>query len=285
MAIAIPLLVLRRPFEFTQYTGAGTCPTGYSIVNNHLGYTYFADRLASWGYIVVSINANRGITGGNSMRGDVGLIYARARMVLRHLALLSAWNSGDGSQTPPNPEGAELPVTLQGKLNLGRIGLFGHSRGGEGVRDALRLYRDGDPGPFAPDWHSLIPDLNIAGIFEVGPTDVSIFSSTGPPLAPAGPVNAHGVKWNVIIPMCDGDITEAQGIRPFDRMMTATQDSFENASPTQKSIYAVWVPITTSSTPNGRSVNLSDASEAETSGCSRPHRAPRRSRRRQSRLY
>ena len=239
--LGVPLSVDFHIDDNSQYTTAGTCPAGYSVVDSHLGYSYLADRLAGWGYVVVSINTNRGISSGVGMRGDVGLIYARARMVLRHLQLLSAWNSGDSSQTPPNPEGAELPATLSGKLNLEQLALFGHSRGGEGVRAALRLYRDGDPGPLAPDWQSLIPDLGVVGIFEVGPTDFSVFSSaSGPPLAPPGPINASGVKWNVLIPICDGDITDGAGLRPFDRMMVATQDSFEKASPAQKSIYAVW---------------------------------------------
>jgi hypothetical protein len=42
-----------------QYTFTGTCPAGYIPVPSHAGYAYFAERLASLGYIVVSINANR----------------------------------------------------------------------------------------------------------------------------------------------------------------------------------------------------------------------------------
>src|SRR5262249_28238762 len=144
------------------------------------------------------------------------------------------------SQIPPNPEGAGLPEALRGKLNLEQVALIGHSRGGEGVRAALALYRNGDPWPPAPDWRSLIPGLGIAAIFEVGPTDASVHSHTGPPFAPAGPVNASGVKWNVLLPMCDGDVSSLSGIRPFDRMMMQPQNILENASPTQKSVYTVW---------------------------------------------
>src|SRR6476661_2875003 len=36
-----------------QYTFTGTCPPGYVVAPSHAGYAYFAERLASWGYIVV----------------------------------------------------------------------------------------------------------------------------------------------------------------------------------------------------------------------------------------
>src|SRR5262245_15286204 len=35
-----------------QYTFTGTCPPGYVVAPSHEGYAYFAERLASWGYIV-----------------------------------------------------------------------------------------------------------------------------------------------------------------------------------------------------------------------------------------
>ncbi|MCU0494893.1 MAG: hypothetical protein MUD01_25180, partial [Chloroflexaceae bacterium] len=44
------------------YTRTGECPPGYDVFRSHEGYGYLAERLASWGYLVVSINANRGIT-------------------------------------------------------------------------------------------------------------------------------------------------------------------------------------------------------------------------------
>lgn len=62
-----------------------------------------ADKLTSQGYIVVSINANRGITAGLSYAfrstfpdyaADPILIWARGRLVLRHLQRLSEWNEG-----------------------------------------------------------------------------------------------------------------------------------------------------------------------------------------------
>ena len=54
-----------------QYTFTGTCPAGYVVVPSHAGYAYLAERLASWGYIVVSINANRGVNAAPGVAGDL----------------------------------------------------------------------------------------------------------------------------------------------------------------------------------------------------------------------
>src|SRR5262245_23835209 len=44
-----------------QYTFSGTCPPGFVVVPSHEGYGYLAERLASHGYLVVSLNVNRGV--------------------------------------------------------------------------------------------------------------------------------------------------------------------------------------------------------------------------------
>ena len=72
-----------------QYTFTGTCPAGFIPVPSHAGYAYLAERLASLGYVVVSINANRGINAAPGILGDRGLNLARGRLVLRHLQQLS----------------------------------------------------------------------------------------------------------------------------------------------------------------------------------------------------
>src|SRR5262245_25181117 len=76
-----------------QYTFTGTCPAGFIPVPSHAGYSYLAERLASLGYIVVSINANRGVNAAPGVPGDRGLNLRRGRLVLRHLQQLSRWDS------------------------------------------------------------------------------------------------------------------------------------------------------------------------------------------------
>src|SRR5438093_4063934 len=68
-----------------QYTFTGTCPDRYVVVPSHAGYDYLARPLATWGYIIVSINANRGVTAAPAVVGDRGLNLRRGRLVLRHL--------------------------------------------------------------------------------------------------------------------------------------------------------------------------------------------------------
>jgi hypothetical protein len=109
----IPLPDGPRIDDRIDYTATGTCPLqgqgnppaefDYVVVPNHEGYAYLAEQLASRGFLVVSINANRGITAGppqdlgtpgNPFIEDRGLNLARARLVLKHLELLSRWNRG-----------------------------------------------------------------------------------------------------------------------------------------------------------------------------------------------
>ena len=85
-----------------DYTYSGTCPEGWVPTPNHLGYAYLARELAGKGYVVVSINANRGVTAAYGVEGDGGLNLRRGRLVLRHLQQLAAWHAGSAS-TPPAP--------------------------------------------------------------------------------------------------------------------------------------------------------------------------------------
>lgn len=198
-----------------QYTTLGTCPSGFVVTPNHLGYSYVAERLASWGYIVVSINANRGITCGGAFPGDSGLNLARGRLILKHLQYLSDWNNNGG--TPPS-----VGTDLMGRLDFSQFGMMGHSRGGEGVRAAYNLYRDsGSPWPAR-----IIDPISFQAIFEIGPVDGQT----------SRVLNADGTKWNVLLPMCDGDVSDLQGVKPFDRMMRI----FTEVPATQKSTFTAW---------------------------------------------
>jgi hypothetical protein len=223
-----------------QYTASGTCPAGFVVTPNHLGYAYAASELAARGFIVVSINANLGINCGASVAGDGGLNLARGRLVLKHLQRLSEWNRG----VSPTP--TSIGADLTGHLDLTRVGLMGHSRGGEGQRAAYQQYRAvGSPWPAR-----IVDPVSFRGIFEIGPVDGQT----------AMVLNADGTRWNVLLPMCDGDVSDLEGVRPFDRMMALTSES----AVTFKSTYNVW----------GANHNYfnTEWQESDSSGCT-DHRA------------
>lgn len=186
-----------------DYTETGKCPAGYVVTPNHLGYTYLAEKLAAYGYVVVSINANRGINGAMGEPDDGGLNLRRGRLVLRHLQELSKWNSRGGAP-------ASLGFQLTGLIDFAQVGLMGHSRGGEGMRAAVAQFND----PGSP-WPKRIRGIKFRSLFEIGPVD----GQTGRTL------DAVGLVWNVLLPGCDGDVSVLAGIRPFDRMLQITTET------------------------------------------------------------
>ena len=208
-----------RVDDRSDYTTSGACPAGYVVTPNHLGYEYLAEELASWGYIVVSINANRGITAGSGVSGDSGLNLMRGRLILRHLQLLSEWNRGTGSIPRPSSLGFN-PVN---SMDFSQVGLMGHSRGGEGARAALQQYRDAGSA-FAP----LIGPMTIRSIFEIGPVD----GQTGRVL------DANGVNSIILLPNCDGDVSDLQGMHVLDRVFTRTGPT--DTTPAFHGTIAVW---------------------------------------------
>lgn len=161
------------------------CPPGFIKTPNHLGYDYVAARLAGYGYIVVSISANAINVrfNGNPERG---------RLVQEHLRYWAAWNSGEG--------GFPFGKTFSGKVNLQNVGLMGHSRGGDGVRAAYFFNRR-DGGQFG-----------IKAVFEIGPVDFGRIASQAQPV-----FDADNVAWSVLLPACDRDVSDNQGMRAYDR--------------------------------------------------------------------
>ena len=203
----------------TDYTTTGKCPDRYVVTPNHLGYAYLAEELASWGYIVVSINANRGVTAGAGLADDRGLNLMRGRLILRNLALLSDWNRGTGSIEAP----ASLGFDPKGTMDFLQVGIMGHSRGGEGARAALQQFRDEGSA-----FQGLIEPMTIRSIFEIGPVDGQT----------SRVLDADGVNSMILLPTCDGDVYNLQGMKVFDRVFSrsGTRDKVQAFHGT----FAVW---------------------------------------------
>ncbi len=104
--------------------GLGDHETSYQ------GYKYLSEELVSHGYVVVSIHA-----GENNAEDDPSS-QSRGQLILGTLDRLRQIDSNgqiDGDGKPG------LLNALQGKLDFTRVGIMGHSRGGQGVSAAIKL--------------------------------------------------------------------------------------------------------------------------------------------------
>jgi hypothetical protein len=198
----------------SQYTTTGTCPDGFVVVPNHRGYDYIAERLASHGYLAISINANRGINSGAGVSGDARLIKARGALIIGHLALLAGWER--------EPETSPLDSLLP-SIDWTRVGIFGHSRGGEAARCAYQYIVDPErwgSGPLlARLGEGVEEQLRVLAVIEVGAVDYNGRETN----EEEGTFDADGAAWVAVVPTCDGDVSHLAGVRPGDRLQWLRQ--------------------------------------------------------------
>jgi hypothetical protein len=164
--------------------GSWPCAGESKPIPSQLGYDYLQRILASQGYATVSIAANA--INAQDWRSPDGGASARSALVRHHLNLLAHW-----TEDPDRPR-------WFGKLDLGRVVLVGHSRGGEGVDQAVI-----DTTADAP--------YTIAGQVLVGPVDFAYQTAGYMPTV-------------VLLPYCDGDVYDLQGQRYVDAAGTLTSD-------------------------------------------------------------
>jgi hypothetical protein len=156
------------------------CKAGWEPIPNHEGYDYIGSRLASYGYIVVSISGNGVNVLGNYVE-DTGM-RQRGLLVEKHIDLWRDWSTVGG-----DPFG----TTFVGAVDLSLIGTMGHSRGGEGVVWNVIVDRE----RAAP--------YGIDAVLPLAPVDFTRVTVNEVPLA-------------VMLPYCDGDVYDLQGIHFFD---------------------------------------------------------------------
>ncbi|WP_155810876.1 hypothetical protein [Phyllobacterium sp. UNC302MFCol5.2] len=101
---------------------------------SYRGYDYIAQDLAAHGYVVASIDAN-GINSGSAIDGDESS-QSRAQLILGTLDRLRQVDAS--GQVNSDNEPGPLDV-LKDKLDFDRIGIMGHSRGGQGVSYAIKF--------------------------------------------------------------------------------------------------------------------------------------------------
>ena len=182
-------------FGGTPTSTGWPCGRGQTDIPSYLGYNAAATALASNGYVVVSISANA-INALDGTYADDGGATARGQLVLDHLDLL---RRADAGQEP------RLSPRLVGKLDLGNVGLMGHSRGGDGVVRAALLNAERSR-PFG-----------IRAVLPLAPTDF-------------GRTTLPDVDTAVVLPACDGDVSDLQGQHFFDDSRTAFGDDVLRSS-------------------------------------------------------
>jgi dienelactone hydrolase len=200
--------------------GPGPFPLVLVVHGNHNphdfsdpGYAYLGTLLASRGYIVASVDENF-LNGNIRQEND-----ARAWMLLKHL---EAWR--DFNRTPGNP--------FQGRVDLDRIALMGHSRGGEAVGEAAefnQLDRYPDDANVRFDFH-----FPIRAVVAIAPVDAQY-----KPADQSNPL--ENVDYLVFHGSHDGDVTSFTGLRQWNRVkFTDGQEHFKAAVYVYRANHGQW---------------------------------------------
>jgi dienelactone hydrolase len=175
------------------------------------GYGYLGELLASRGFIVVSVDENflngdpASLLGGPD--GDLDEENdARGWLLLEHLKVWRGWNATPGH-------------TFEGKVDLDRVALVGHSRGGEAVAVAAafnRLPCDPDDARVAFDY-----GFGIRAIVAIAPVDGQYKPARkATPLSDVSYLTLHG--------SLDADMQSFHGSRVWERVkLTAGSDRFK----------------------------------------------------------
>lgn len=176
--------------------GPGPFPLVLVVHGNHNpkdfsdpGYEYLGRHLASRGFILTSLDMN-------FINGTGGENDGRGWFFLKHM---EAWRGFN--EDPENP--------FHGKVDMGNIGIIGHSRGGEAVGHAAafnRLKRYPDDATLEWDF-----DFDLKAVVAIAPVDGQYRPSSR--LVPLENVNYllfHGTH--------DGDVSTYVGLRTWKRL-------------------------------------------------------------------
>lgn len=183
--------------------GKGPFPLVIIVHGNHemstasdSGYAYLAKLFASHGFITASIDQNFLNGSWIDFTGNLNEVPARGWLILKHLQLWQEWNKSKDS-------------IFFDKIDMEKIALIGHSRGGEAIATAaafndLSYYPGNGNVPF--NYH-----FNIQALAAIAPVDAQY--------APGGQkTNLNNIDYFVIQGAHDGDVRSFQGSSQYDRV-------------------------------------------------------------------
>ncbi len=250
---------LYRPSDYTGkspvivlvHGNHGSCDvTGNSNVNpptcevykrNDSGYAYLGENLASWGYTVVSLDQDQMM-----MRQD-GFARGMHQRRLLIMALLDALYAANEDGLPVDAN-SNLGDLLKGKLDMTRIGMMGHSRGGDAVASFIDYNRMRPEGRRYP----------LRGVISLAPVD---YERRAP----------YGTPFMSILPTCDGDVSNLQGARLFERSQYVEDDPYPSVQSSQVGgnhnwYNTVWEADGEDSNPNDEACAVSSPTSLRMSG-------------------
>jgi len=200
--------------------GEGSFPLVLVVHGNHSmtefsdpGYQWLGELLASRGFILASIDEN--FLNGN-IRGEND---ARGWMLLKHLEVFRALNDSAGKP-------------LFGKIDMQRIALMGHSRGGEAVAIAGAFNRL----PNYPDDATIKFNFNfpIRALVAIAPVDGQYKPAEQPtPVSDYSYLVIHGSH--------DGDVSSFMGLTQYNRFrFTRPGTAFKSAIWMHRANHGQW---------------------------------------------
>jgi hypothetical protein len=175
---------------------SGSAPACKIYKRNDEGYNYIAENMVTWGYTVFSLDQDELMARqDNEGKG----MHARRLLIQAALEKLKEASTTD----VPETTNSNVGDLLDGKLDMSRIGLIGHSRGGDAVASYV-LYDESLPkGEQFP----------LRGVVSIAPVDYERHSPTG-------------VPYMTVFGSCDGDVSNLQGARLYERSQYQDNDPY-----------------------------------------------------------
>ena len=174
-----------QPFN-TRLAQLGRAPIVFMAHGNHdpadpsyLGYDYFQQVLARMGIVAVSVDCNA-LNGGTS---GVQNIEDRADLIINNIAYFQ------GLDTDPTS-------VFFGRIDFNRLGLMGHSRGGDAVVTTPSVIS--------------LAGVTIRSVLALAPTNFRFWGGLST-------IQPKGYAFMTILPAGDGDVRDNNGAQFYDR--------------------------------------------------------------------